>query len=200
MFTGIVQATGRVIATARAADALSLTIGAGGLATERSRVGDSINVAGVCLTVERLADRQFTAAISPETLARTTLGRLAVGDSVNLETALATGDPLGGHFVTGHVDAIARIEAIMERGGSLGLAVEAPLELSRFIAPRGSVTLDGVSLTVNDVTGCRFRVMVIPHTRRVTTLGTLGPGQACNIEVDLLARYLARLADVGAAR
>ncbi len=200
MFTGIIQTTGRVIASVRTADALSLTVGTDGLAIERCRVGDSVSVAGVCLTVERFAAGQVTSSVSPETLARTTLGRLAPGDSVNLETALAAGDPLGGHFVTGHVDGIARIEAISERGGSLGLVVEAPSDLLRFIAPRGSVTLDGVSLTINDVTGSHFRITVIPHTRKVTTLGTLEVGQACNIEVDLLARYLARLAEDGATR
>lgn len=200
MFTGIVQTTAQVKAAARAGDALSLTIATGGLAAGRCRVGDSISVAGVCLTIERIANGLFTASVSPETRARSTLGQLAPGDAVNLETALAAGEPLGGHFVTGHVDGVARIGAIAERGGSLTLAVEVAQELARFIAPRGSVTLDGVSLTINEVAGCRFQVTVIPHTRQVTTLGTLRSGQACNVEVDLLARYLARLAEADGAR
>jgi len=195
MFTGIVQATGHIIAASRVADAMSLTVGTGRLATGRCRSGDSVSVAGVCLTIERLDQGQFSASVSPETQARTTLGRLAAGATVNLETALAAGDPLGGHFVTGHVDGIATVESVTEHDGSLVLAVDTPPELSRFIAPRGSVTLDGVSLTVNDVAGRRFRLTVIPHTRRVTTLGSLGAGDACNLEVDLLARYLARLAE-----
>lgn len=193
MFTGIVAAVGRLADIAGAAAAPQFSFDCGGLATADWNIGDSISVAGVCLTIEQRADERFTASVSPETLARTTLGRLSPGDPVNLEPALRTGQPLGGHFVTGHVDGIARVATVGEYGGSLQLVLDVPPELSRFIAARGSVTLDGVSLTVNEVTGDRFQVTVIPHTRRVTTLGRVQPGYQANLEVDLVARYLARL-------
>lgn len=193
MFTGIVASIGRLHAVAGRAGAPELTIDTGGLATGGWRIGDSISVAGVCLTIERLDGGLFSVAVSPETLARTTLGRLAAGDAVNLEPALRAGEPLGGHLVTGHVDGVARVTARAEQGGALVLGFAVPAELSRFIAPRGSVALDGVSLTVNEAAGAGFRVTVIPHTRRATTLGRLGAGDQANLEVDLVARYLARL-------
>lgn len=197
MFTGIVRSTGHVAGIARHGTALELTLGTGGLATGGWRVGDSVCVAGVCLTIERVSQESFVASVSPETLARTTLGGLAEGDAVNLEAALAAGAPLGGHYVTGHVDGVARVEAVGEHSGSLAIAMGVPAELARFIAPRGSLTLDGVSLTVNEATGRHCRVTVIPHTRAVTTLGAIRAGQACNLEVDILARYVARLLDAG---
>jgi riboflavin synthase len=193
MFTGIVASIGRLDDAAGGAGAPRFTVDAGGLATGGWKCGDSISVAGVCLTIERLDGQRFGVAVSPETLARTTLGRLAAGDAVNLEPALRAGEPLGGHLVTGHVDGVARVTAREEQGGALVLAFAAPAELSRFIAPRGSVALDGVSLTVNEAAGADFRVTVIPHTQRVTTLGRLRPGDRVNLEVDLVARYLARL-------
>lgn len=195
MFTGIVRSVGHLIAAARSGAAQQFTFATGGLDTAGWRAGDSVCVAGVCLTMERVAPGRFSSGISPETLGRTTLGGLAHGDPVNLEPALLAGDALGGHQVTGHVDGVARVASIDEDSGSLGVEIDVPAGLARFIAPQGSVALDGVSLTVNSVADRRFRVTVIPHTRRVTTLGALRPGGLLNLEVDLVARYLARLVD-----
>lgn len=195
MFTGIVRSIGRLIDTGQSGAAREFSFETGGLDTAGWRIGDSICVSGVCLTMERVAPGRFSASISPETLARTALGTLAHGDPVNLEPALVVGDPLGGHHVTGHVDGVARVASIEEDSGSLGIALDAPAELARFIAPRGSVALDGVSLTVSAVTDRGFRVTIIPHTRRITTLGGIRGGDSLNLEVDLVARYLARLVD-----
>lgn len=196
MFTGIVQAVGRVAETgAGSGGARRLAIDTGGLPTAGWRHGDSIAVAGVCLTAIALADGRFAAELSGETLLRTTLGRLAAGDAVNLEPALRASDALGGHFVTGHVDGVARVRDCHETGGVLHATVEAPAALARFIAEKGSVTLDGVSLTVGRVTGAAFEVDLVPHTRAVTTLGALATGRDLNLEVDLVARYLDRLLD-----
>lgn len=195
MFTGIVRVVGRIVAISRAGGALELTIGTGGLATGGWRAGDSLCVAGVCLTATRIAEERFFAAVSRETLQCTTLGSLAPGAAVNLEPAVGAGDPLGGHHVTGHVDGVARIIAAREDAGSLRLSIEAPPPLLRFLAPKGSVTVDGVSLTVNRVDGSTFEVNLVPHTRTVTTLGTLASGATVNLEADILARYLERLVD-----
>ena len=195
MFTGIVKSVGRLAGATQSGAARELSFTTGGLDTAGWRVGDSICVAGVCLTMEEIEPGRFSAAISPETLARTTLGTLAHDDPVNLEPALLAGDPLGGHHVTGHVDGVARVASIDEDSGSLGIEADVPAGLARFIAPQGSVALDGVSLTVNSVADRRFRVTVIPHTRSVTTLGGLRAGGRLNLEVDLVARYLARLLD-----
>lgn len=195
MFTGIVKAVGRLVDATPGGAARELWFTTGGLDTAGWRAGDSICVAGVCLTMERVAPERFSAAISPETLGRTTLGALAQDAPVNLEPALLAGDPLGGHLVTGHVDGVAQVASVDEDAGSLGIEIDMPAALARFIAPQGSVTLDGVSLTVNSVTDRRFRVTVIAHTRRVTTLGGLRAGSLLNLEVDLVARYLARLQD-----
>ncbi|MBM4219550.1 MAG: riboflavin synthase [Gammaproteobacteria bacterium] len=196
MFTGIVQAVGRVAeAGAGTGGARRLAIDTGGLATAGWRHGDSIAVAGVCLTVIALADGRFAVELSGETLVRTTLGRLAAGDAVNLEPALRATDALGGHFVTGHVDGVARVRDCRELGGVLHATIEAPAALARFIAEKGSVTLDGVSLTVGRVSGGAFAVVLVPHTRAVTTLGALAPGLELNLEIDLVARYLDRLLD-----
>lgn len=194
MFTGIVQAVGRVAAAGEGpAGSRRLVIDTGGLVTAGWRRGDSVAVAGVCLTVVALADGRFEADLSGETLARTTLGRLAAGDPVNLEPALRAADPLGGHLVTGHVDGVARVGDCREAGGALHATVEAPAALARFVAEKGSVALDGVSLTVGRVDGARFEIDLVPHTRAVTTLGALAPGLPLNLEVDLVARYLDRL-------
>jgi riboflavin synthase len=195
MFTGIVKSIGRLVDMSQSGAARELSFETGGLDTAGWRVGDSICVAGVCLTMERISPGRFSASVSPETLGRTALGVLVRGAPVNLEPALVVGDPLGGHHVTGHVDGVARVASTAEDAGSLAIALDAPAGLARFIAPRGSVALDGVSLTVNTATDCRFRVTVIPHTRRVTTLGGIRAGDGLNLEVDLVARYLARLVD-----
>lgn len=181
MFTGIVQAVGRIVRVR------PLEVECAGLDLSRVAIGDSIAVQGVCLTVTRLTGRGFSADVSSETLAVTTgLDREA---PVNLEKALRVGDPLGGHLVAGHVDGIGEVASFKDGV----LEVRAPDALARFIAPKGSICIDGVSLTVNRVRGSAFEVYLIPHTLEVTTLSRLGPGARVNLEADLLARYVARL-------
>ena len=192
MFTGIVKSMGRVAAVCEGA-ARRLAIDTGGLATAGWKAGDSIAVSGVCLTLVAVADGRFEAELSGETVGRTTLGRLAPGDRVNLEPALGAADAIGGHLVTGHVDGVASVRDCSEEGGALRATVEAPAALARFIAEKGSIALDGVSLTVNRIDGREFGVDLVPHTRAVTTLGELAAGRALNLEVDLVARYLDRL-------
>jgi riboflavin synthase len=193
MFTGIVQGIGTVTALVPRAGDAELVIDAGTVALGDVAVGDSIAVSGACLTATRIDGSRFAADVSNETLARTTLGRLATGHAVNLEKALRAGDALGGHYVTGHVDGLARLVAAQRDGRSQRLSFEVPAELARYIAPKGSVTLAGVSLTVNEVDGRRFGVNLIPHTSAVTTLGALVVGGAANLEIDIIARYVARL-------
>ena len=200
MFTGIVSSMGRVAAIGGSSSARRLSIETGGLSTAGWQVGDSVAVSGVCLTLVDIAPGRFDAELSGETLARTTLGRLAAGSAVNLETAVAAGSALGGHLVTGHVDGVATVRASAEEAGSLHAEIEAPAELVRFIAEKGSVTLDGVSLTVGRVAGSAFAIDLIPHTRKATTLGNIAQGQALNLEVDLLARYLDRLLEARGVR
>jgi riboflavin synthase len=192
MFTGIVKAIGRIAAVG-GNGATRLTVETGQLSTSAWRVGDSIAVSGVCLTVIALTDGRFDAELSGETAQRTTLGRVAAGAHVNLEPAVAAHEALGGHLVTGHVDGLAHVRAVEEEGASLRASIEAPAGLARYLARKGSVTLDGVSLTVGTVDGAVFRIDVVPHTRAATTLGSLATGQALNLEVDLVARYLERL-------
>ena len=195
MFTGIVRAIGQVLSARETGGALELEIGCGGLPTGTWNAGDSICVAGVCLTVAGSGPEDFRSVASAETLGCTTLGRLSPGDPVNLEPALASGGLLGGHFVTGHVDGVARIEEAREDAGSLRLVIAPPPSVAHLVASRGSVTIDGVSLTVNELAGRTFGVNIVPHTRAATTLGAARTGQAVNLEVDILARYLERLLD-----
>jgi riboflavin synthase len=196
MFTGIVQAIGRVAAVEPRAGDLRLIIDASPLAahidTARLARGESIAVSGACLTVVEFDGARFAADVSRETLALTTLGGLRVGDRVNLEAALRAGDPLGGHLMSGHVDGVAVVTALHEDARSLRVEVEVPETLARYLAPKGSVALDGVSLTVNEVAGRRFGINLIPHTVEVTTFAGLAVGQRLNLEVDQLARYVQR--------
>jgi riboflavin synthase len=196
MFTGIVQAVGNVASVQAAGGDLRLGIDAGALAQRveaaRLAVGESIAVNGVCLTVVESAGGRFLADVSRETLELTTLGRLRVGDAVNLEAALRVGDPLGGHLMSGHVDGVAEVTGVQDEARSLRVRISAPQALARFIAPKGSVALDGVSLTVNEVEGRQFGVNLIPHTVGQTTFARLAPGSQLNLEVDLLARYVQR--------
>lgn len=193
MFTGIVQDIGRIEArVARGGDA-RLTIAIDKLDLATVAIGDSICVQGVCLTVAALAPSAFEVDASRETLSLTTLGSLEVGAAVNLEPALRAGDALGGHLVCGHVDGVGEVTAAFEEARSLRLTLSAPAALSRYIARKGSITVDGVSLTVNEVSGAGFGVNLIPHTRVVTTLGRLIPGARINLEVDQIARYVERL-------
>lgn len=193
MFTGIVRAVGRIEALNGRDGDVELVVGSGGLDLAAAAVGDSICVAGACLTVTRIQPGAFAADVSRETLSRTTLGSLAVGSRVNLEPALRAGDPLGGHYVTGHVDGLATVVGVHEDARSWRVVFEVPVELARYVASKGSVTVDGVSLTINEVEGRRFGVNLIPHTREVTTLGDLAPGVSVNLEVDVIARYVERL-------
>lgn len=193
MFTGIVQDLGRVTARTERGGDVELTIEADRLEAGRLAIGDSIAVNGVCLTVTKLEGRRFSADVSRETLGVTTLAGLAAGDAVNLEPALRAGDALGGHLVSGHVDGVATLLARRQDARSERYEFEVPAALARFVAARGSVSLDGVSLTVNGVEGVRFGVNIIPHTLAVTTLGRLRAGARVNLEVDLVARYLDRL-------
>lgn len=193
MFTGIVQAVGTAARIdVRGGDA-RLEIAAGELALADVAIGDSIAVNGVCLTAVARGNDSFAADVSTETLTRTSLGRLRAGGRVNLEKALALGDRLGGHLVSGHVDGLATLRAREGAGRSVQFRLAAPTALAKYIAAKGSVCLDGVSLTVNTVAGAEFDVNVVPHTLAVTTLGEWQVGSEVNLEVDLIARYLERL-------
>lgn len=192
MFTGIVEAVGRIKHVSPLERGLRLSIAPGALDLADMKTGDSVAVSGVCLTVIALAPGTLTVDVSRETLS-CTAGLDQPGD-VNLEKALRLGDRLGGHLVTGHVDGIGRVTRFERAGECYTLAVAAPAELARYIARKGAITVDGVSLTVNAVNGAQFEVNLIPHTLEVTTLKRLAPGAAVNLEIDLLARYVERLA------
>jgi len=193
MFTGIVIATGQVASIREKGGDLELGIEAGALDLKRIAVGDSVSVAGVCLTATRIDGGILHADVSRETLEKTTLGTLATGRRVNLEPSLRAGDPLGGHLVSGHVDAVGTLTDLVRDARSWRLRFELPQALMRYVAPKGSICIDGVSLTVNEVTGRCFEVNIIPHTHEVTTLGELAAGESANVEIDLVARYLERL-------
>jgi riboflavin synthase len=194
MFTGIVSAKGSLKEKAALGGDVRLRIECGGLDMQNSREGDSIAVSGVCLTMLEPDQSGFSADVSIETLELTTLGKLEPGLPVNLELALSLEDRLGGHMVSGHVDGSGRLLSRRGDARSERFEFELPASLARYVAMKGSVCIDGVSLTVNDVEGTRFSVCLIPHTLEVTTLGMLQPGDPVNIEVDLIARYLERLA------
>ena len=193
MFTGIVQSVGEVRAVTSRGGDVELLIGAPGLDLQSVAIGDSISCSGCCLTVTRIEGDAFAADASLETLTVTTLGQWAVGQQLNLEKALCAGQPLGGHYVTGHVDGIAKVVERVNDARSIRVQFEAPAPLARYIARKGSVCIDGVSLTVNDVDGARFSVNLIPHTLEVTTLNAYRAGTRVNLEVDIIARYLERL-------
>jgi riboflavin synthase len=193
MFTGIILGIGRVVSLNRDGGDVELAVDAAALDHARLAIGDSVCVQGVCLTVTRKQGAVFHADVSRETLDKTTLGRLAIGSPVNLEPSLRAGDALGGHLVSGHVDSVATLRHAEPEARSRRLQFELPPELARFVAPKGSVCLDGVSLTVNHVEGRRFDVNIIPHTLIVTTLGGIREGDPVNIEIDVIARYLERL-------
>ena len=190
MFTGIVTDVGRVAAVERRGDTRFEIATAWDISD--IALGASISCSGACLTVVAVRPGAFAVEASAETLACTTLGGWREGSAVNLERALRVGDELGGHIVSGHVDGIAKTVSRRPEGDSVRFTFEAPDSLARFVAPKGSVALDGVSLTVNEVDGARFGVNIIPHTLSHTTLGELRAGDAVNMEIDMLARYLAR--------
>lgn len=193
MFTGIIQALGAVVQFEERGGDARLLVDAGDLDLRDVAMGDSISVSGVCLTVVTLSDRCFGADVSVETLSRTTLGALRSGDRVNLEKSLRFSDRLGGHLVSGHVDAIGRVLAVEPDARSQRWTFEVPAPLSRYIAEKGSICIDGVSLTVNDTSEHRFGVSLIPHTIGATTFQYKRAGDAVNIEVDLVARYVEKL-------
>lgn len=194
MFTGIIAARGRLSQRLPVSGDVSLRIDASGLLPPGTGVeGESIAVNGVCLTARDWQGSSFAADVSVETLDCTTLGALSEGDEVNLERALQASDRLGGHMVSGHVDGLAQIRDIQPDARSLRFSLEAPAQLARYIAAKGSVCLDGVSLTVNTVEGALFTVNIIPHTANQTTIAEWAVGRCVNLEVDLVARYLERL-------
>ena len=193
MFTGIIKARGRIAAIEKRGGDVRLRVTADGLPWPEYAVGDSLSVNGVCLTAVRLRDGGFDTDVSVETLEVTTLKQLAVGDAVNLEPALRVGDALGGHLVSGHVDGIGKVIARADDARSIRMSFEVPGELARYIVRKGSVCVDGVSLTINEVSGNTFGLNIIPHTAEVTTMGAYEVGTAVNIEVDLLARYIERM-------
>lgn len=195
MFTGIITDIGTVRAIAKAADTRFEITTAYDL--DGVDMGASIACNGCCLTVIAKGPDWFAVQASGETLSKTTLGNWERGTRINLERALKLGDELGGHIVSGHVDGIGQIVAITPDGESRRFRIRVPAALARFIAPKGSVAVDGTSLTVNEVDGADFGVNIIPHTQAVTTWGDMKVGQAVNIEIDMLARYVARLAEFG---
>lgn len=193
MFTGIIQAVGKIVAIEQQGGDARLRVSTGRLDMAGVNTGDSIAVSGVCLTAVEHDASGFSADVSAETLACTTLGRLHSGAAVNLEKALTLNTPLGGHLVSGHVDGVGTVVSRKNAGRSVCFRFQAPEALARYIAAKGSICVDGVSLTVNAVHGAQFDVNIVPHTLAETTLDGLKPGSAVNLEVDLLARYLERL-------
>ncbi len=194
MFTGIVTDIGEIRSLERRGD-LRARIGTA-YDTQSIDIGASIACSGVCLTVVELGPDWFDVEISAETLDKTNIGQWGEGQKINLERALKVGDELGGHIVSGHVDGLAEIVEMRPEGDSVRYTFEAPRALARFIAPKGSVALDGTSLTVNEVDKTRFGVNIIPHTQEVTTWGATKVGDKVNLEIDTLARYVARLAEM----
>lgn len=192
MFTGIIETLGTLIAAETLGGDTRMRISAPGYLAD-TRIGDSIAVNGVCLTAIRIDGDVFEADLSIETLSATTAGRWQAGDPLNLEKALTPAKPLGGHLVSGHVDGVGILLDVREDARSWRLQFEAPAGLARYIARKGSITIDGISLTVNEVDGARFGVNIIPQTWTHTTLGRRRPGDPVNLEVDLIARYLERL-------
>lgn len=191
MFTGIIEATGVIEAAEQRAENLRLTVTSRIFAVDDVKLGDSIAVNGVCLTVVALDENGFAADVSQETLNCTT--GLKLGSAVNLEKSLRFGDRVGGHLVSGHVDGVGRVTALEDLGAHWRVEFEAPAELARYIARKGSIAVNGVSLTVNRVDNNRFEVNLIPHTWSVTTLELLQVGSEVNLEIDTLARYVERM-------
>ena len=193
MFTGIILAIGKIERLVALEGDFQLTFNTGQLALDDVNIGASIAVNGVCLTVVELMANSFSADVSKETLSRTTLAQAQLGSLVNLELALAPTTRLGGHFVSGHVDGLGTVLRKEQEGRSYRFDIKVPQVLRRYIAEKGSICIDGISMTVNQVAGETFSVNIVPHTLSMTTLGAMPIGAAVNIEVDVLARYLERL-------
>jgi len=192
MFTGIVREIGRVAAVEGGADGVRLVVEAPATAATTG-LGDSVAVNGVCLTAEAVENGSVAFRAVPETLRRTTLGALRAGDAVNVEPALRAGDPLGGHVMQGHVDGVGTVQSVEAEGEGLRVFVAAPVELLRYCVQKGSVAVEGVSLTVAELADDAFAVALVPHTLEASTLGDLVPGRDVNVEVDVLAKYVERL-------
>ena len=193
MFTGIIQAVGKTTSLEKRGGDMRIAIETGKLPMADVALGDSIAVSGVCLTVVDMSSTGFQADVSGETLRRTIIGELSLNDRVNLEKALTLSTPLGGHLVSGHVDGVGSVVSRSEDSRSVQFTLRAPDELARYIAAKGSITVDGVSLTVNAVNGAEFELNIVPHTLAETTLSGYRAGRRVNLEVDLVARYLERL-------
>lgn len=193
MFTGIIEATGLVAALSEKTDGLRIRIATKKLDLSDVKLGDSIAVNGVCLTVVDLPGDGFWADVSKETLANSQIAHLKVGSQINLEKAMLANSRFGGHMVSGHVDGVGQIISREEAGRFTRFLVRAPKELGKYIAKKGSVSIDGVSLTVNEVTGCDFVLTIVPHTLKETVMGDYREGSIVNLEVDVVARYLERL-------
>ena len=193
MFTGIVREVGRVVALEGGTeDGAVLVVRAPDTATSTA-AGDSVSIDGCCLTAEDVAGDRLRFHAVPETLRRTSLARLVPGDAVNVEPALRAGEPLGGHYVQGHVDGVGRVRAVEQEGEGARVVVEAPAHILRYCVEKGSITVDGVSLTIAELLDGGFAVALVPHTLAVTTLGALAPGREVNLEADVLAKYVERL-------
>ena len=197
MFTGIVQGVGTVRAIEPRGGDVTLVFDAGSVSLAGIEIGGSIAVNGVCLTATQFDDSSFHADVSRETLTLTTLGECVVGTPVNVEKALLAGRAMGGHYVTGHVDGVGRLLSRHDDARSVRMEFQVPAELARYVARKGSICIDGVSLTVNGATGDRFDVNLVPHTLEVTTLGDLRAGSRVNLEVDIIARYVERMMNPG---
>ena len=195
MFTGIIKAQGTISAMEKRGGDVRLSVRSDGLPWSEYEVGESIAVNGVCLTAVAVHEDGFDTDVSVETLDVTGLGGLAVGSTVNLEPAISLGERLGGHLVSGHVDCTGKVVSREADARSIRLAIEIPREYARYVSKKGSVCIDGVSLTVNEVSGSTFELNIIPHTAEVTIIGDYAAGTVVNVEVDLLARYLERLLD-----
>ncbi|WP_434359163.1 riboflavin synthase [Parasalinivibrio latis] len=193
MFTGIVEAVGRIKAITPKGEDVSVTVQSGKLSLDDVKLGDSIATNGVCLTVVKLNKDGYVADLSVETLNRTAFAHYKAGEPVNLEKAMQPTTRFGGHIVSGHVDGVGTITTRQPVGRAVEFWVEAPKELARYIAEKGSITVDGISLTVNAVDGNRFKLTIVPHTASETTMDRFQPGRKVNLEVDVIARYLERL-------
>lgn len=192
MFTGIVRELGRVAAVDGGADGVRLVVEAPQTAAAVA-VGDSVSISGCCLTAVEVSGGRIAFDAVPETLRRTSLGRLAAGSAVNLESSLRAGDPLGGHYVQGHVDGVGRIRSVEPEGEGARVWLDAAPGVLRYAVEKGSIAVEGVALTVAELDGTGFAVALVPHTLTATTLGSLEPGQQVNLEVDVLAKYVERL-------
>lgn len=193
MFTGIVEAVGTLIAMEPKGQDVSVRVRSGKLDLSDVKLGDSIATNGVCLTVVALPGDGYVADVSGETIKRTGFAHYKVGQALNLERALTPTTRLGGHLVSGHVDGVGELVSVHPLGRAMEYWIQAPEELARYIAEKGSITVDGISLTVNAVDGARFKLTIVPHTTAETTVGDWRPGSRVNLEVDLIARYLERL-------